>query len=202
VHPILGFGGQEVNLAGMIRLPLCFSDKLNARNLEIDFLVVDVPTTYNAILGCPTLHNVKAAIALYLLQLQFEADDGSVGEIHGDQRMARQCYLVSIRPLVERAKEHGHDRSSQTGKKARARPPPTVPEALVIHTLASTEPPRAQPEAANNVEQLEEQCPECTVQQGRDITAVDRLSLLSLLREYRDVFAFRPEEMPTSLQPL
>ena len=40
VHPILGFGGQEVNSAGMIRLPLYFGDKLKAKNLETDFLVV------------------------------------------------------------------------------------------------------------------------------------------------------------------
>ncbi|KAJ8428287.1 LOW QUALITY PROTEIN: hypothetical protein Cgig2_027419 [Carnegiea gigantea] len=56
VHPILGFGGQEVNPVGMIHLPLRFGDKLKSRNLEVDFLVVDVPTAYNVILGCLTLH--------------------------------------------------------------------------------------------------------------------------------------------------
>ena len=59
VHPILGFGGKE----GMIRLPLHFGDKLKARNLEADFLVVDVSKAYNIILGHPTLHRVKAVIA-------------------------------------------------------------------------------------------------------------------------------------------
>jgi len=78
MHPILGFEGQEVNRTDMICLPLCFGDKLKARNLETNFLVVDVPMAYNIILGCPTLHSVKAVIALYLLQLQFESDDGSV----------------------------------------------------------------------------------------------------------------------------
>jgi len=43
VHPILGFGGQEVNPTGIIRLPLHFGDKAKARNLEADFLVVNVP---------------------------------------------------------------------------------------------------------------------------------------------------------------
>ncbi|KAJ8428789.1 hypothetical protein Cgig2_009974 [Carnegiea gigantea] len=40
----------------MIRLPICFGDKLKSKNLEVNFLVVDVPTTYNVILGHPTLH--------------------------------------------------------------------------------------------------------------------------------------------------
>ncbi|KAJ8434138.1 hypothetical protein Cgig2_000858 [Carnegiea gigantea] len=58
----------------MIRLPLRFGDKVKAKKLEVGFLVVDVPTTYH-----PTLHRVKATITPYLLQLQFEANDGSVG---------------------------------------------------------------------------------------------------------------------------
>ncbi|KAJ8440101.1 hypothetical protein Cgig2_026452 [Carnegiea gigantea] len=47
VHPIMGFGWQEVNPIGMILLLLRFGDKVKVRNLEVDFLVVDVPTAYN-----------------------------------------------------------------------------------------------------------------------------------------------------------
>ena len=109
VHPILGFGGQEVNPTGMIRLRARFGDKLKSVNLEVDFLVVDVPTAYSVILGRPTLHKVKVVITSYLLPLQFEADNGSIGEMHRDQRTARECYLVSIRPLVQRTREHRLD---------------------------------------------------------------------------------------------
>ncbi|KAJ8451346.1 hypothetical protein Cgig2_014118 [Carnegiea gigantea] len=56
VHPILVFGGQEVNPTGMICLPMRFSDKLKSKNLEVEFLIVDVPTANNVILGRPTLH--------------------------------------------------------------------------------------------------------------------------------------------------
>jgi len=65
----------------MIWLLLCFGDEIKSKSLEVNFLVVDVPTAYNVILGRPTLHKVTAVIALYLLQLQFEADDGSIGEL-------------------------------------------------------------------------------------------------------------------------
>ena len=67
-------------------------------------MAIDVPTAYNMILGCPTFHKVKAVITPYLLQLQFEADDGSVTEIHGDQQTTRVCYLVSIRALGRTSK--------------------------------------------------------------------------------------------------
>ena len=90
------------------------------------------------ILGRPTLHKVKAVTAPYLLQFQFEADDGSIGEMCGDQRMAQKCYLMSIRSLVERTKEHKPDGLSQAEKRIRAGPATMVPEALVIHTFGRT----------------------------------------------------------------
>jgi len=52
--------------------------------------VVDVATAYNVILGRLTLHRVKVVIASCLFQLQFEAGDGSFGELQGDQRMAKE----------------------------------------------------------------------------------------------------------------
>ena len=88
VHHILRLGGQEVNPTGMIRLPLHFGDKAKSRTLGVDFLVVNVPIAYNVILGRPTLYKVKAVITPYLLQLQFETDDGTVGTMQGDQRTA------------------------------------------------------------------------------------------------------------------
>ena len=106
-NPILGFGGQEVNSTGMIRLPVHFGDKKKFKSLEVDFLVVDVATTYNVIIGRPTLHRVKAVVVPYLLQLQFETDDGNIGELRGYQRMARECYLLSIKALIEQSRECG-----------------------------------------------------------------------------------------------
>ncbi|KAJ8443840.1 LOW QUALITY PROTEIN: hypothetical protein Cgig2_010304 [Carnegiea gigantea] len=69
VRPILGFSGQEVNPTGMIRLPMHFGNKLRSKNAEVDFLLVDVPTTYNVILGRPTLHRGVGGFALYVLTL-------------------------------------------------------------------------------------------------------------------------------------
>ena len=72
-----------MNPMGMIRLLVHFGDKIKSKNLEVDFLVVDVPTAYNVILRRLILYKVKAVIAPYLLQLQFEADDGSVSDMRG-----------------------------------------------------------------------------------------------------------------------
>jgi len=65
--------------------------------------------------------------------------------------------------------------------------------------LGSAEPLQPRSEAADDVEHvpLEEERLERTVQLGRDVTNLDRKWLLSLLREYRDVFAFGCEENPS-----
>jgi len=139
IHPILRFEGQEVNPTRMIRLSMRFGGKSKARNLEVDFLVVDVPTTCTLILGWPTLNRVKAIIASYFLQLQHEADDGSVGKLQGDQCTARECHLVSIRPLVEHSSERGPAKPPPSNRKSRITlPPPT--KTTVICTLTSADP--------------------------------------------------------------
>ena len=74
-----------MNTKGMTRLPVCFGDKIKSKSLEVDFLVVNVPMACNVIIERPTLHRVKAVIAPYLLQLQFETDDNSIGELQRDQ---------------------------------------------------------------------------------------------------------------------
>jgi len=51
VHPILGFEGQKFNPIGTVRLPLRFGDLARPRNIEVDFLTMDVPIAYNIILG-------------------------------------------------------------------------------------------------------------------------------------------------------
>ncbi|KAJ8437287.1 hypothetical protein Cgig2_006391 [Carnegiea gigantea] len=117
VHPILGFGGQEVNPTGVIRLLLCFGEKTMARNLEVDFLVVNVPSAYNVILGRPTLH-------------KYDVDDGSVGMLQGDQQTARECYLASIRSLVEKTTKRGPVGPPPSDKKPQTTPPPPA-ETLV-----------------------------------------------------------------------
>ena len=51
---------------------------------------------------------------------------------------------------------------------------------------------------------LEEERPDHTIYLGRDMIALDRQSLLSLLQEYRNVFALGHEEMsgivPTAME--
>ncbi|KAJ8433839.1 LOW QUALITY PROTEIN: hypothetical protein Cgig2_028156 [Carnegiea gigantea] len=148
----------EVNPTGMIRLPLCFKDKAKVRNLEVDFFVVGNPTAYNVILG--------GQLCIWG-RLQFEADDGSVGKLQGDQRMARECYPINIRPLVEQSAERGPVLPLPPDKKPHTVPPPPV-KVLAMHTLASTEFELPRLEAVDGIEEIpqDKECPKHTVQLG------------------------------------
>ena len=62
---------------------------------QLDFLVVDCPLSYNVIIGWPTLNKWKAATFTYCLKMKFPTDDG-VGEVKGDQVLARECYQAVL----------------------------------------------------------------------------------------------------------
>lgn len=62
---------------------------------QVDFLVVDCPSTYNVILGRPTLNCLKVVTSTYCLKAKFPTPYG-IGEISGDQLQARECYHVVL----------------------------------------------------------------------------------------------------------
>ena len=61
----------------------------------MDFLVVDFPSSYNVIIGRPTLNRWKAAMSTYYLKVKFPMENG-VGEVKRDQVLARECYQVVL----------------------------------------------------------------------------------------------------------
>ena len=62
---------------------------------DVTFLVVNYLSAYNAIIERPTLNSWKAVTSTYHLMIKFPTDYG-VGELHGNQVAARECYLAMI----------------------------------------------------------------------------------------------------------
>ena len=61
----------------------------------MNFLVVDCSSSYNTIIGRPTLNSWKAITSTYHLSVKFPTEH-RVGEVQGDQLAARECYLVML----------------------------------------------------------------------------------------------------------
>lgn len=62
---------------------------------QLGFLVVDCPSSYNVIIGRPTLNCWKAATSTYCMKVKFPTEYG-VLEVKGNQILARECYQAIL----------------------------------------------------------------------------------------------------------
>ena len=73
---MVGYGGIKVQLVGTITLPVVVGAYLQEITKEVNFLVVDYSSSYNAIIGRPTLNSWKVVISTYHLSVKFPTDYG------------------------------------------------------------------------------------------------------------------------------
>ena len=80
---------------GTITLPVVVGSYLQQITKEVNFLVVDCSSSYNAIIGRPTLNNWKAVTSTYHLSVKFPREYG-IGQAQEDQLAVRECYLAMM----------------------------------------------------------------------------------------------------------
>lgn len=91
-----GFSNEAVQPMDAIALSITMSQGDCKVTKMIDFLVVKAPSSYNAILGHPTLNNLKIVTSTYHFKMKFPTKVG-VGEVRGEQILARECYVQVIK---------------------------------------------------------------------------------------------------------
>ena len=94
--PLVGFGGNVTHPLGWVKLPVTLGTEPRQTTVWQDFIVVDCPSPYNAILGHPTLGRTRAITSTYHLKMKFLISVG-VGEVRGDQKVARQCFISAMK---------------------------------------------------------------------------------------------------------
>ena len=82
--PFVSFSGDRVYPKGIVTLTITMGTYSKQLTRQLDFLVVDYPSSYNVIIGRPTLNKWKSAISTYCLKVKFPTENG-VGEVRGDQ---------------------------------------------------------------------------------------------------------------------
>ncbi|KAL0313284.1 UNVERIFIED_CONTAM: hypothetical protein Sradi_5727700 [Sesamum radiatum] len=70
------FAGEVVHSRGMISLPLTMGEGATRKTYMLKFLVVDVPSAYNVILGRPTLNAFQVVISIYHMKIKFPTPGG------------------------------------------------------------------------------------------------------------------------------
>ncbi|GFY96586.1 hypothetical protein Acr_11g0008920 [Actinidia rufa] len=83
VQRILIDSGNTTQPLGWINLPITLGTEPHQTTVWQDFIVVDCPSPYNAILGRPTLGGIKAITSTYHLKMKFPTLTG-IGEKAGD----------------------------------------------------------------------------------------------------------------------
>lgn len=100
-----GFSGERKEPLGVITLPVELGMEPQRMTRQVQFVVLDSPSAYNAFLGRPALSDFRAVTAIWCLKLKFPTPAG-VGIVTGNQSVSRECYVVELRQMrhLERGK--------------------------------------------------------------------------------------------------
>uniref|UniRef100_A0A2N9HQJ4 Uncharacterized protein n=1 Tax=Fagus sylvatica TaxID=28930 RepID=A0A2N9HQJ4_FAGSY len=104
--PLIGFSGESIRPMGQITMTV----HTGPISLDTEFLVVDVPSPYTAIMGRRWLHKLKAVPSSLHQKLRFPTDFG-IMEIKGDQVASKQCVMAAIKQNPPGAKQKGKKRN-------------------------------------------------------------------------------------------
>ena len=164
--PLVGFGGMKVQPVGTISLPVVVGAYPQQVTRNVNFLEVDFSSSYNAIIGRPTLNSWKAIISTYHLSVKFPTKYG-VGEVQVDQLVARECYLAML----------AIDEQTQTMN---------IEERRIV----------AEPTEALEDIPLDKDDFGKSTRVGADLEGNIKKCLICFLRKNIDVFAWSHEDMP------
>ncbi|XP_027941019.1 uncharacterized protein LOC114194807 [Vigna unguiculata] len=99
-EPIYGFSGEKVSTRGYIDFHTVFRDGAQTKTVPIRFLIADTPTSYNVLLGRPSLNTFCTVVSTPHLAMKFPSPSSDILTIHGDQCLACECYMASLRPQL------------------------------------------------------------------------------------------------------
>ena len=94
--PLMSFEGKVIIPKGQIRLLV----QTGSEMVEVDFIVVDAYSPYTAIVARPWLHTLGAVSSTLHQKIKYPSG-GKIEEILGDQTMARECMIATIRHKPE-----------------------------------------------------------------------------------------------------
>ncbi|XP_057493157.1 uncharacterized protein LOC130778645 [Actinidia eriantha] len=93
--PLVGFNAQAHWPLGTMSL----KTRAGSQELMTEFVVVDIPSPYNAIVGRDWLHRMKGVASTFHQAIKFLTHRGEEA-VYGDQVAAKQCYLDTVSTKV------------------------------------------------------------------------------------------------------
>jgi len=93
---LVGFSGEQVEVQGYVDLQTTFIDDQAYEMVVIQYIVVNAPSSYNLLLGRPSLNKLGAIVSIAHMKIKFLVK-GRVVTKKVDQEVARKCYENSLR---------------------------------------------------------------------------------------------------------
>ena len=87
--PLVNFSRDRVYPKGIVTLTITVGSYPKQLTRQLDFLVVDCPSSYNVIIRRLTLNRWKSTTSTYCLKVKFPTESG-VNEVKRDQVLARE----------------------------------------------------------------------------------------------------------------
>lgn len=213
--PLYGLGYNTVPVLGAVKVPILFGTFPNAQVKELKLYVVNTPSAYNMILGRPSQRALRAVVSISHLKVKFPTS-GGIGEIKGDTTAAKACYSSTltlaqtdpnnwVKPRGRKRKEARVNQRQVKQKEiqlleTRAAPETDIADQRISPLLKSCiQRDDAKTAVAGTTTEEIELVPgnkEKIINIGAGLDTVLKEGLTRLLREYADVFAWTPKEMP------
>ncbi|KAL5573653.1 hypothetical protein UlMin_023250 [Ulmus minor] len=95
---LYGFTGDSIHSERVLNLPIELGMHPCQHIQSVEFVVVDCPSSYNAIIGHPTLNVIRAVTSTYHLLVKFPTI-GGIGILKGNQQASRDIYEATNRSL-------------------------------------------------------------------------------------------------------
>ncbi|GKV35103.1 hypothetical protein SLEP1_g43416 [Rubroshorea leprosula] len=93
--PIYGFNNQSVLVEGVLTMNVAFGSGQSYVTPSVRFLVVKMASSFNVVIGRPTLIEIRAVVSQSHLCMKFPTPTG-IATLRGNQEVARHCYITSV----------------------------------------------------------------------------------------------------------
>lgn len=114
IGTLAGFTGEQVHVRGYITLKTTFGVRSQAKTVRVRYLVVNSPNSYNIIIGRSSFNLLGAFLSTKFLVMKYPLDNGKVGTMKGDQKIAKECYHNN--PRLQKGKKKANNDESHTVK--------------------------------------------------------------------------------------
>ncbi|XP_073137462.1 uncharacterized protein [Henckelia pumila] len=183
VTSLFGFTGYAIRPVGLVHLPLTLGKGNGRKTRIVSFIIVDAPSAYNTILGRPAMTTFMAVASALHQKIKFPVGK-EVGEVQGDQVIARKYYVEEVRIDQKVTRTDRVDRPGLFG----------MEKVNLIEDTSVT--------AEEDVEEIMISSPSGTVKIARTLEAQLKQQLLECLKENKDVFAWSVSDLGYHQIPL